>query len=97
MLHYTKLQSHNCSCFRYDSLQTTVTLLPHIVETLELMAYGGDTNKATKDSASTLYTAVTNFSFILGLTLSHLILKSTQDLCKTLQGTLAVRSQLHKV
>ena len=78
---------HSILCYRYDALDTTIMLLPSLVETLELISE--DQNYRTDwDMAGSLLRSITAFSFIYTLYISCQVMSCTKELCVKLQGIL---------
>ena len=70
---------------RYETLETTIELLPHIAHYLEESLGLRQAGNANGDAMS-LLKSITSFEFIVGLILSHSILGVTKDLCSKLQS-----------
>lgn len=74
-----------CNC-RYDALESTVTLLPYIVQCLDDMK-GDQDFRSDWPQCSTISNNI-NFKFIYTLYISTQVMAATKSLCTKLQGML---------
>ena len=78
--------------FSYHALSVTVELLPIIVLALETMTTMTDTS----GQAQSLLNNITSSKFIVTITLTSIIIGTTKELCKKLQGETNVRAKTHQ-
>ena len=78
--------------FSYQALSVTVELLPIIVLALETMTTMTDTS----GQAQSLLNNITSSKFIVTITLTSIIIDTTKELCKKLQGVTNVRAKTHQ-
>ena len=86
LIYVSMIKKYFLCTLRYQALDTTLALLPCIIDTLELIRVESGWDAASSSTATSLLRSVTTFSFIATLTISHLILSVTHGLCLKLQG-----------
>ena len=72
--------------FRYDALDDTVELLPHICTYLEEVIDDPGSTGTARGEAMNMMKSIQSFDFLSGLVISGLIMASTSGLCLKLQG-----------
>ena len=73
------------SIYRYDALSTTLELLPHIVEALQVMTHDRQYSDSA-GSAQSLLNNLTSSKFVVAMVISGIIIGTTNELCLKLQG-----------
>ena len=70
---------------RYETLESTYTLLPYVVTTLTAILQSGEYDSGATGQARMLLNSL-NFAFITALVISHKVMSATATLCSNLQG-----------
>ena len=74
------------SISRYYALENTVELLPYVVTVLENMMGDATVQAFVRGDTLKLLKNIQSFDFVATLTICHLIMSCTHDLCSNLQG-----------
>ena len=78
--------SENCLFCRYEALDNTFALLPHICTYLDNSIDDRSISAHSRGEAVRLLKSLRSFDFIVALTIGSLVIGSTNDLCQQLQG-----------